>query len=187
MTLVAFLSFFWMPSSRYAMPVIPCMVILGWATIHSLVGQLAAWAARPERVAGAVVLVLTVLWTYHEQGDLVHARMNNPFPWRDACHDWMEMGEWIKEHAPESITMTANPCGLHFYSEEKTVQLPLAPLHRVIEVARYYGVTHLIPDSTRPSILPWIRGAIPGLYRIVKIRHLELYEIDYTRIPRSFY
>ena len=44
---------------------------------------------------------------------------------------------------------------LYFYSEEKTIQVPLAELDRIIEVMKFYKVTHIIPKvNMHPALEP---------------------------------
>jgi hypothetical protein len=79
--------------------------------------------------------------------------------------------------------MTRNPWELHFYSEEKAIQIPLTTLARTIEVADYYGATLLIPDPARPALKPWAAGTIPGLEKVHESRGLPLYAIHYEALP----
>jgi hypothetical protein len=180
---VAFLSAFWEPLDRLMSPVIPVVMVMGWATVWTLVRAAVAWTRRSQFVAGVVVLALLGVWVRHERADLLNARANSGYPWREADQGWMDVGRWVRRNAPGSVTMTRNPWELHFYSEEKAIQIPLAPLERVIEVARYYGATHLIPEQRRPALEPWVAGEAPGLRKVVEAHGVALYEIDYRAIP----
>ncbi len=184
-SLLGFLVVFWAPTSRYTLPLIPLMILLGWATTHAIARALFRFTSRSNRVAGAFVLVLLAVWAVHEGGDLLDARENRGYPWKDTGEAWIAMGEWIHENAPGSVTLTRNPWGLNYYSGEKAVQIPYGPLEDVLRVAEYYGATLLIPDSARPALRPWVLGTLPGLHRIHREKHLELYVIDYETVPAS--
>jgi hypothetical protein len=79
--------------------------------------------------------------------------------------------------------MTRNPWELGFYSRQRSVQTPLAPLEEVIAAARHFGVTHLVPDGERPALWPWLAGRIPGLRAVHAEGGLRLYEIRYDELP----
>ncbi len=79
--------------------------------------------------------------------------------------------------------MFREPAQLHFYSEEKTIQVPLAELDQIITVMKYYGVTHIIPKvNMRPALRPLVEGKIPG-FKLIHDQGLEIYQIDYTLLP----
>ena len=95
----------------------------------------------------------------------------------------MAVGRWIQENLPGSITMFREPAQLHFYSEEKTIQVRLAELDRIIEVMKFYKVTHIIPKmNMRPALKPLVEGKIPG-FKLVYDKGLDIYEIDYDVLP----
>lgn len=72
---------------------------------------------------------------------------------------------------------------LYFYSEEKTIQVPLAELDRIIEVMKFYKVTHIIPKvNMHPALEPLVEGEIPG-FKLVHDKGLDIYEIDYAVLP----
>ena len=79
--------------------------------------------------------------------------------------------------------MFREPAQLHFYSEEKTIQVRLAELDRIIEVMKFYKVTHIIPKmNMRPALNPLVEGKIPG-FKLVYDKGLDIYEIDYDVLP----
>ena len=105
------------------------------------------------------------------------------FPYGNKGASWMRTGRWIKDNLPGSITMFREPAQLHFYSEEKTIQVPLAELDQIITVMKYYGVTHIIPKvNMRPALRPLVEGKIPG-FKLIYDQGLEIYQIDYTLLP----
>lgn len=180
---LAFLSICWEPISRLVIPAMPLVIIPGWTAIRRVLSALTT-GRRWLRFAPTVVLLLLAgVWSWHETGRLQEAQAQRGYPWREADQGWQNVGKWIRENAPGSITMTRNPWELHFYSEELAVQIPLAPLKRVIEVARYYGVTHLIPEARRPELKPWVEGQIPGLTKLHESEGVALYSIDYGALP----
>ena len=180
---VSFLSICWQPISRLMTPVIPLVIAFGYATVYHLFERALADSPRRKRAAAAAALALCALWGVHEAGDLQHARAKSGYPWKDGSQGWMDVGRWIRANAPGSVAMTRNPWELHFYSEEKAVQIPLAPLEKVIEVAQYYGATHLIPEARRPALKPWTSGDIPGLTLMTESHGVQLYAIDYSALP----
>lgn len=182
---IAFLSICWQPISRLMTPVIALAVAFGYAFLFNVVERAMEPLRHRRRIAAGAALALLTLWGAHEAGDLKRAREKAGYPWRESSRGWMEVGRWIRENAPGSIAMTRNPWELHFYSEEKAVQIPLAPLDRIIEVGKYYGATHLIPEKRRPSLEPWLSGEIPGLTKLTEAHGVELYEIDYEALPET--
>ena len=75
--------------------------------------------------------------------------------------------------------MFREPAQLHFYSEEKTIQVPLADLNQIITVMKYYGVTHIIPKR---NMRPALKLLIPG-FKLIYDQGLEIYQIDYNLLP----
>jgi hypothetical protein len=185
---LAFLVICWQPFDRLNAPVIPLVIFAGWATVWALVRRLFGWAgglggARVARTAAAgCVLALGAVWANHEWHELRRCRAGADYPWRESGQGWAAVGRWLKANAPGSVTMTRNPWELHFYSQEKAVQIPLGRLDQVFAVARHYGVTHLIPDGRRPSLEPWLKGQVPGLKKVFAAHGIELYAIDQERL-----
>ena len=81
--------------------------------------------------------------------------------------------------------MTRNPWELHFYSEEKAIQIPLADLKKIIEIAKFYGATHLIPEKRRPGLEKWLSGEVAGL-ELVYNKELKIYKIHFREIPSEY-
>jgi 4-amino-4-deoxy-L-arabinose transferase-like glycosyltransferase len=183
--LLALLSLFWAPHTRLLCPLFPMVMIMGWTTMHTLVRHAAVGTNHPARIAGAAVLILCLVWASHEGLKLIDAKRSDVFPWSESGLSLMEIGDWMQENAPGSVTLTQHPWGLHFYSEEKTVRLPKGSIEQVLKVARYYKATHIIPDGYDPVFFPWVRGSIPGLERVYSTPGLELFEIDYKAIAES--
>lgn len=175
---VGFLSVCWEPISRLLMPLLPLVMLAGWHTIHACCARVAASTGGGRRFASVVVLAMLALWGEHETRDLAALRANGGYPWRESGQGWMAVGEWLRENAPGSVTMTRNPWELHFYSQEPAAQIPLAPLDQIREVARFYGVTHLIPEAKRPSLAPLLSGEEPGLTEEFRSHGVVLYRFD---------
>jgi hypothetical protein len=155
------------------------VILTGWATLHAAITRL----PLPSRTAGTLVLLLCALWTLFEWNDLQHAREKETFPWREEGVNVMAMSGWIKENVPDAVVMTRHPCAVHFYSGAKTVRLPEASYRQVFEVARYYGVTHLMARKNDPLFTVWFQRRIPGLERIHRGKGGDLFRIVYSEIP----
>lgn len=175
---VGFLSVCWEPISRLLMPLLPLVMIAGWHTVHACCARLAAATGGGRRFASVVVLAALALWGEHELRDLAASRASGGYPWKESGQGWMDVGRWVQENAPGSVTMTRNPWELHFYSQELAVQIPLAPLGRIQEVARFYGVTHLIAEAKRPSLAPLLSGEVAGLTEAFSSHGVVLYRFD---------
>jgi 4-amino-4-deoxy-L-arabinose transferase-like glycosyltransferase len=184
-THLAFLCIVWEPLSRLTTPVIPLVIVIGWATLATAAAGLTRWTGYSSRLNTAVLLVILCVWLVDAGTELLGARAHNRYPWRESDEDLIAAGNWIRENATGSITMTRNPWELHFYSDEKAIQIPLEPLPTIIQVARYYGATHLIPDDNRQSLAPWIAGEVAGLEKVFQSGRVELYEIHYERLPTA--
>lgn len=79
--------------------------------------------------------------------------------------------------------MTRNPWELHFYSEQRAVNIPLEPLDKVIKVMKFYDVTYIIPQlDIRPSLEPLVTGEVKGL-ELIYDGKLKLYKIHYDLLP----
>jgi hypothetical protein len=181
---LAFLVVLWEPNDRLLLPILPFVVVIGWATLAAAVRRVAAvWTDHARAIASGAVLVSVALWSVHEIGLLRAANTFGGFPWKDGGHEWIDAGAWIREHAPGAIVMTRHPWELSYYSGAKAIQIPLAPLARIIEVAAFYGATHLIPDPTRAVLTPWVSGRVPGLERVYETRGLALYAIHFDALP----
>ena len=160
------------------MPLLPLVMVAGWHTIHGAATWLGREMPNARRCGAVVVLSLLALWCEHEGRDLLSLRKNGGYAWKESGQGWMATGRWLAEHAPGSVTMTRNPWELHFYSQEKAVQIPLAPLDRIREVARYYGVTHLIAETRRPTLKPLLAGEVPGAAEVFRSNGVVLYAFD---------
>jgi len=67
----------------------------------------------------------------------------------------------------------------HVFCSVKTIQVPLANLDQIIQVMKFYKVTHIIPKlAMRPALKSLVEGKTPG-FKLVYNQGLEIYEIDY--------
>ncbi len=180
--LVAFLSMLWIPNPRYNVSIIPMVMIMGWATLRTITGQILSRTRLPRFAAGALLLALFAVWAHQEHTDLVYARNNAMHPWKEGGKTWTMMADWIKQNIPGSVIMTSRPWGVHFSSGNKTVQLPFARIEDLIKVAKYYNVTHIIPDKDHLGLLPLTRGIVPGFKELHRVRDNVLYEIEYAKL-----
>ncbi len=109
------------------------------------------------------------------------------YPYHDSAWDCIDMGRWLKENASrDSITMTEFPWDLHFYSEQRAIQIPRASLRKTIEVMRFYKPEYLLLITQRigykPSLIPLVTGQAPGLELAYSNREMKLYRIRYDRL-----
>lgn len=175
------LAILWFPLARLTAPVVPLVIIMAWATVHGLLIR-AFRSDEMQRIATACLIVLVVLWSVMEYRGIRSAGQNGRFPWHEDGHSLMAVGDWLHENAPGSITMTKHPWELRFYSKGKTVRLPKASLNEIIDVARYYKVTHIVPDGNDRTLYPWVQGRVPGLKKVCSTPGLELFEIDFSQL-----
>jgi len=183
-SLTGFLSFCWSPINRMAFPISGLVIIVGWVSYYIFLRAILRNLYNSEYIASLSIILLFAVIANHSISKIEHECENSGYPYRDGAREWIEAGRWIGENLPGSVTMTRNPWELHFYSEEKAIQIPLAPLKDIIKVGKYYGATHLIPENKRPSLKPLLSGEIPGL-KLVYDKGLKIYEIQYDKIDIS--
>jgi hypothetical protein len=171
------------------------MAALGWATLSAGldtgVARLAAssWGkARPRGLSvlratpGVALVLVACLVGVASLERLAFLARRGGTPWTEEGQDWMAMGEWMRANLPpDAVTATRNPWELHFYSEQPAIQIPIASLEKTVEVFRFYGVTHYIPDRRRPALKP---GAARKLLIVKKVH--EEGEVQLFRVtPRA--
>jgi len=187
LVLLAFLGFHslcWEPISRLVFPIIPLILATGWSSLHLLFGFFfgSYHFGLVLRKMAVFILALTVFW---QSGQEIHrSSQKGGYPYRESGQAWMAAGKWLKDNEPNSITMTRNPWELHFYSEAKAIQIPLADLETIIDTAQYFGTTHLIPEKRRPSLKRWLSGEVPGL-ELVYDKGLKIYQINLDRSTKA--
>jgi len=175
----------WRPISRLAFPAMPLVIATGWTSLYIFFG-IVYRGLNYRRVAVVLTaLILLTVISSHNFLIIDRARKKASWPYGDAGKAWIDAGKWIRSNAPNSITMTRNPWELHFYSEEKAIQIPLADLKKIIEIAIFYGVTHLIPEKKRPGLEKWLSGEVAGL-ELVYNERLKIYKIHYGQIPNEY-
>ena len=175
----------WQPISRLAFPATPLVIATGWTSLYIFCG-IVYRGLNCQRVAGllTILMLLTVI-SSHNFSIIDRASKKASWPYGDAGKAWIDAGKWLKSNAPNSITMTRNPWELHFYSEEKAIQIPLADLKKIIEIAKFYGATHLIPEKRRPGLEKWLSGEVAGL-ELVYNKGLKIYKIHFREIPSEY-
>ncbi len=175
----------WRPISRLAFPAMPLVIATGWTSLYIFFG-IVYRGLNYRRVAVVLTaLILLTVISSHNFLIIDRARKKASWPYGDAGKAWIDAGKCIRSNAPNSITMTRNPWELHFYSEEKAIQIPLADLKKIIEIAIFYGVTHLIPEKKRPGLEKWLSGEVAGL-ELVYNERLKIYKIHYGQIPNEY-
>jgi hypothetical protein len=174
------------PHARLTAPLIPLVMAFGWITLFDMIRFVANRIRLPEWTPGLLLVLFFAFWAGQETLDLRRSQRQGEFPWGESGRAVMAAGDWLKKQGLQNaVVLTQNPWSLNFYSGAKTVRLPEAPLEQVIECARHYRATHIIPDGFNPVYYPWVRGRIGGLKRVFAAPGLELFEIDFTRIKPS--
>jgi 4-amino-4-deoxy-L-arabinose transferase-like glycosyltransferase len=175
-----FLSISWDTIDRLAFPASSLVIVTGWVVYHTILKSIFNWSKYSKQIVTILLIagMIPVVWYSGEA--IYRTWQTSGYPYREDGQEWMDAGRWLKTNAPGSVTMTRNPWELHFYSEQKAIQIPLAELDKVIEVAKFYGATHLIPFDERPALKPWIDGEREGL-KLVYDKGLKIYEIKMPR------
>jgi len=156
---------------------------IGWTTYHIAATQIFKQIKYSNIIVPCLIVLLMFPIVLKSGAKVYDNYKDDDYPYEEDGQSWMETGKWIKENIPGSITMFREPAQLHFYSEEKTIQVPLARLDQIIKVMKFYKVTHIIPRvSMRPAVVPLVEGEIPG-FKLVYDEGLEVYEIQYDLLP----
>ena len=180
---MTFLSVCWEPIERLAFPFILMNMAIGWTTYHVAATQIFKRAKYSNIIVPGLIVLLMFPILLKSASEVYDDYKDADYPYGEDEQSWMETGKWIKENIPGSITMFREPAQLHFYSERKTIQVPLAELEQIIKVMKFYKVTHIIPKvSMRPALAPLVEGKIPG-FKLVYDKGLEIYEIQYDLLP----
>jgi len=181
--LMTFISVCWEPIGRLAFPFILMNMAIGWTTYHIAATQIFKQIKYSNIIVPCLIVLLMFPIVLKSGAKVYDNYKDDDYPYEEDGQSWMETGKWIKENIPGSITMFREPAQLHFYSEEKTIQVPLARLDQIIKVMKFYKVTHIIPRvSMRPAVVPLVEGEIPG-FKLVYDEGLEVYEIQYDLLP----
>ena len=175
----------WKPISRLAFPATPLVIATGWTSLYIFFGIIYRGLNCRRGVVVLKILILLTVISSHNFSIIDRASKKASWPYGDAGKAWIDAGKWLKSNAPNSITMTRNPWELHFYSEEKAIQIPLADLKKIIEIAKFYGATHLIPEKRRPGLEKWLSGEVAGL-ELVYNKGLKIYKIHFRKIPSEY-
>jgi len=156
---MTFLAICWEPIERLAFPFIVMNMAIGWTTYYVATTQIFKWSKYSPIIAFCLVVLLMFPVILKSASEVYDDYKDADFPYGEDEQSWMDTGKWIKENAPGSITMFREPAQLHFYSEEKTIQIPLAELDKIIKVMKFYKVTHIIPRvNMRPALEPLVIG-----------------------------
>ena len=184
-SLMIFLAVTWQPLRRLAFPFVAINMAIGWTTYYVAAKQIFKWTKYSEIIASCLIILLIFPVLLISAREVYDDYKDADFPYGEYGESWMETGEWIKENLPGSIVMFREPGQLHFYSEEKGIQIPLAELGDIIKVMKFYKVTHIIPKvNMRPALKPLVEGEIPG-FKLVYDKGLEIYEVQYDLLPES--
>jgi hypothetical protein len=183
--LMTFVAVCWTPIQRLAFPFVLMNMTIGWKTYYLAATQVFKRTKHSGIIVSCLIVLLMFPILFKSASQVYHDYRDADFPYGEDGRSWMESGKWIKENAPGSITMTREPGQLHFYSEEKAVQIPRAELDKIIKVMKFYQVTHIIPRvDIRPALRPLVEGKIPGL-KLVYEGRFKIYEIQYDLLPKD--
>ena len=183
LSLMIFLALTWQPLSRLAFPIVAINMAIGWTTLYIAAKRIFKW--KSEIVASCLIALFLCPVLLISGSRIYNNYKNASFPYGEGGQSYMKTGAWIKENLPGSIMMFREPGQLHFYSEEKGVQVPLAELEDIIKVMKFYKVTHIIPKvNMRPALKPLVEGKVPG-FKLIYSGGLEIYEIQYDRLPAT--
>ena len=181
--LMTFIAICWQPIRRLAFPFVLMNMAIGWTTYSVAITQIFKWTKYSGIIASCLIILLMFPILFKSASEVYDDYKDADFPYGEDGHSWMEAGNWLRENAPGSITMTREPGQLHFYSEERAVQIPRAELNKIVKVMKFYQVTHIIPRvDIRPALKPLVEGEMPGL-KLVYDGRFEIYEIQYDLLP----
>jgi hypothetical protein len=193
---VLFVSVLWLPTPRYLLPARALVMVLGSvalfhilrlpsAALTAIVGRLARGrSVNASRIASAALAMFTLLLAAGPTRQVWDLRAANLERDRREGAGVVALGRWIHDHLPDAVIMTRNPWEWHFHSNRSTVQIPLAPLEETLGVAKYFGVTHIIPDRLlRPALRPLVNGSLPGLTPVQDAPGGRLYRLDFDALP----
>ena len=183
--MLIFLSVTWQPLGRLAFPFVAINMAIGWTTYYVATKQILKWTKYSEIIATCLIILLMFPVLLISASEVYNDYKDADFPYGEGGESWMETGAWIKENLPGSIIMFREPGQLHFYSEEKGIQVPLAELKDIIKVMKFYKVTHIIPKvNMRPALEPLVEGKVPG-FKLIYDGGLDIYEIQYDLLPSN--
>lgn len=140
-------------------------------------------------VSDILICCLAVITIIVSAENISRAYKRGGYPYHDAAWDCMDAAKWLRENAsPDSITMAEFPWDLHFYSEQRAIQIPRVSLEKTIEVMRFYKPEYLLLIIQRirstPSLVPLITGEVPGLELVHDNSEMKLYKIHYDLLPQ---
>jgi 4-amino-4-deoxy-L-arabinose transferase-like glycosyltransferase len=116
--------------------------------------------------------------------------VTDSFPFYSGKDPHIAMGKWLAQNLPDAVVMCRSPWELLFYAgpNNKGVGLPNPSdygqrgAEEIFAIARYYHVSHMYIDTTRPSLAPYLYRGKPGLKKIPNAP-APLYELDWSKLP----
>ena len=184
LSMIMLVSVTWEPMKRLMFPFIAINMAIGWTTYSIGIRQIFKWTRYSDIIATCLILLLAFPVIYVSVGEIYDDYEDDDFPYAEGGQSWMETGRWVKENIPDAIIMFREPAQLHFYTEGKVVQIPLAELDQIIKVMKFYKVTHIIPkNNMRPALRPLVEGKVPG-FKLIYDDELEIYEIEYQYLDQ---
>jgi hypothetical protein len=198
-----FITVFWHAMDRLVYPVWPAVCALGWSFLALLWTGIVAGTGRiPERfrshrvlsrvpLVASFLLSLLVAGTFVREAPRLHAKQEaefrHPPPTKTRYPHTYELGRVMAAELPaRAVIMCRNTWQTLWYAPEtfRGVGLPMALPPELLSVAKYYGVTHLILDKSRPGLRAFIKSN-PGAFRQVISKPYPVYAIDYSALPEG--
>ena len=183
--LMTFLAVCWSPIDRLTFPFTLMAIVAGWWTCHRFLTFITP--RRLRWIVPFILLAASAPLIRHNSLLIRDMWKAGGYPFTEGGVEWMDVARWLRENAPGAITMTRNPWELHFYTEQKAIQIPRAPLELIVKAMRFYKVTHIIPQlDIRPTLKPLVTGEIPGLELVYDNGKLKLYRIRHDLLDKVF-
>jgi len=193
--LFLFLSIFWAPIDRLALPTVALVAALGWTSYSAFFDKLKSWLGRAnrfEKCAKLLPIILLVCGTiitvfYNASANVSlwqESVREGKYPYVDSNRKKNRIiaGHWLRDNSPpDAIVMDSEPWDLHFYSDRKTVHMPYDTMERILLVMQTYGVTHITYNGQQ-SLQPLYKGEIPG-FELVNEKGLKIYQVWSGRLP----
>lgn len=189
-----FVVYLWEAQARFAFVFLPVTAVVAATAISRLLELplrfvCPRWLQRWQWILGLALATVAVGLFFSRRERLTQYHRANTdlarYPYVDQPF-YPTLGNWIRDHLPTAVVMTRNPWELlyHCSPTNKAVNVPLADAPTVFSIARYYRATHFVADGNRPSLVPYVRGELPGL-KPVSGAPGPLFELEYDRLPQA--
>jgi hypothetical protein len=183
---IGFLSVFWSPISRLALPFIILVIAAAWAKLGYINGAReifnrgrikdlehpAKRCLRTRVILASMIIVFsvnTIADIQYWKGGV--ARKEYPYADSLEVQNRLMLANWIKRNTESgAVIMDYEPWDLHFHSKRQTVAVPYDSLERVGQIMETYKVTHLTYYSPK-YLIPLFDDRLIGFSRLVYYPH----------------